>query len=314
VSAIGKEASVAASELIAIDWGTTQLRAYRIGSAGQLLESRHSPHGIAAIQDREFDRALCSLIGDWQSKTGSIPILMCGMIGSRQGWREVAYRACPAGASDLIATLQPIDTGCGLALIVGGLSTTEADGHRDVMRGEETQIFGAVASTGHQLCVAPGTHSKWAKVEGERIESFRTYMTGEVYGLMCRHSSLGWLMENADEFCQDDRAFLSGVHRALEDAQVLHTLFSVRTKGLFDAQPPGALAAFLSGLLIGSEIAGATRQHVASPILIIASPELARLYRIALTAAGIANLTHIDASTAVVRGLWRLWTSYQQEL
>jgi 2-dehydro-3-deoxygalactonokinase len=99
MSANGKQATLAGSELIGIDWGTSQLRAYRIDSAGHLLESRQSPQRIAGLRHREFDQALCSLIGDWQSEAGSIPILMCGMIGSRQGWQEAPYRACPAHLS-----------------------------------------------------------------------------------------------------------------------------------------------------------------------------------------------------------------------
>jgi 2-dehydro-3-deoxygalactonokinase len=302
-----------ATALIGIDWGTSQLRAFRISASGQALERRESPQGVAALRHGEFDQSLRSLISDWQPDAGTLPILMCGMIGSRQGWREAPYCVCPARHSDILDTLQPIDTSCGPAFVIGGLSNSEGDGYRDVMRGEETQIFGAVASMNRQLCVAPGTHSKWAVIDGKRIESFRTYMTGEMYGLLCKHSSLGWLMQSAEQQGHDDQAFLSGVHRALEDTEVLHALFSVRTKGLFDRQPPGALAAFLSGLLIGSETAGAVRQRASSPILVIASPELGRLYGLALAAAGIADIRCVDANQAVVYGLWQLWRLHQQE-
>jgi 2-dehydro-3-deoxygalactonokinase len=303
---------LAATALIGVDWGTSQLRAFRISSAGRALERRENAQGIAAVRDGEFDQVLRSLIADWRPEAGSAPILMCGMIGSRQGWREAPYRSCPARPPDLIDTLQRVDTSCGPALIVGGVSTTDGRGRPDIMRGEETQIFGAVASTARQLAVAPGTHSKWAVVDGGCIQSFRTYMTGELYSLLCKHSSLSWLMGNVDhEF--DDQAFLSGVHQAFEDAELLHALFSVRTSALFERQPPGALAAYLSGLLIGSEVAGATRHHATSPILVIASAALARLYRNALAATGFADVTHVDASEAVVRGLWQLWRLHAQE-
>jgi 2-dehydro-3-deoxygalactonokinase len=175
---------------------------------------------------------------------------------------------------DVLDTLQPITTGFGPAFIVGGLSNPEGVGYHDVMRGEE--IFGAVASMNRQVCVAPGTHSKWAVIDGQRIESFRSYMTGEVYGLLCKHSSLSWLMENAGEQQHDDASSLSGVHLALQEAPLLHSLFTVRTRGLFEKQVPGALAAYLSGLLIGSEIAGEGRQGATISLLIIASSKLAR--------------------------------------
>jgi 2-dehydro-3-deoxygalactonokinase len=299
---------VSATALIGVDWGTSQLRAYRISSAGQALERRESAQGIAVLRQAQFDQALSTLIADWQPEPGAIPILMCGMIGSRQGWREVPYRPCPASPADLLDTLQPIDTSCGRAFVVGGLSTADERGCRDIMRGEETQIFGAVASTAQALAIAPGTHSKWAEVDGASIRSFRTYMTGEVYGLLRKHSSLGWLMgKDDDDTRQHDQPFLSGVHQALEDPELLHALFGVRTRGLLEPQAPGALAAYLSGLLIGSEIAGATRHYAASPILIIAAPTLASLYRTALTAARIADVVIVDASEALVRGLWQLW-------
>jgi 2-dehydro-3-deoxygalactonokinase len=300
--------------LIGIDWGTSQLRAFRISSSGQILERRQSAQGIAGLRHAQFDDALGALISDWQSKTQAVPILMCGMIGSRQGWREAPYGDCPAELSTLLDTLQPIDTRCGPALLVGGLSTQEGNPYRDVMRGEETQIFGAVASTDRHLCVTPGTHSKWATVDGRRIERFRTYMTGELYGLLCRHSSLGWLMENAGEQPHDEDSFLAGVRLALQDAQLLHSLFSVRTRGLFQQQPPGALAAYLSGLLIGSEIAAETRQGAPCPILIIASSQLASLYRAALAAAGRTDVHWVDAGEAVARGLGKLWQLHRQEI
>src|ERR1700733_3453671 len=182
--------------LIGIDWGTSRLRGFRIGPEGQLLETRESALGIGAIRGGEFDQALSMLIADWQPVSGSVPILMCGMIGSRQGWREVPYRPCPAAEGDLIDALVPIETSCGPAFIIGGLSTTGGHGALDLMRGEETQILGVAPTTGRHVAVLPGTHSKWAVLEQGRLQSFRTYMTGEVYGLLCKHSSLGWLMQD----------------------------------------------------------------------------------------------------------------------
>lgn len=307
------EEDAAKTALIGIDWGTSRLRGFRIDSEGQLLEHRESALGIAAIRDGGFDRALYALIADWQPAPGAIPILMCGMIGSRQGWGEAPYRSCPAAPADLIDTLVQIDTSCGPALIIGGLSTTDGNGIHDVMRGEEMQILGGAPPAGRQLVIAPGTHSKWALVENGRIESFRTYMTGEVYDLLRAHSSLGWLMRDEGSASQDEEAFVTGVRQALADSDLLHLLFSVRTSGLFGDKPPEALSPYLSGLLIGSEIAGELRRHAAGPIIIIAAPQLARLYGIALSVAGRSNFQHVDASEAAARGLWRLWQLHRME-
>jgi 2-dehydro-3-deoxygalactonokinase len=300
--------------LIGIDWGTSRLRAFRIGIDGQLLERRESDFGVAAIRDDGFEEALSSLILDWQPEPGAFPILMCGMIGSRQGWREVPYCSCPAGIGDLLGGLTRIGTRCGAAFIVGGLSFGDSDGNDDIMRGEETQIFGTVPSTGRQLVVAPGTHSKWAAVGDGRIEKFRTFMTGEAYSLLREHSSLGWLMRDASEADHDAEAFASGVGRALADPDLLHLLFNVRTRGLLKGEPPAALASYLSGLLIGSEVAGALRHHSGNAVTVIASLALGRLYQTALSAAGCREILHADAGEAAVRGLWRLWQLHRKEV
>ena len=299
--------------LIGIDWGTSRLRGFRIGSDGQLLERRESSSGIAAVRDGGFDQALKTLITDWLPDPGSVPILMCGMVGSRQGWREVPYRPCPAAFADLVAALAPIDTGCGPAFIVGGLSTINTAGLHDIMRGEETQILGSAPTAGRHLVIAPGTHSKWAVVEQGRVESFQTYLTGEVYDLLCEHSSLGWLMQAGTDGDEDEPSFLSGVRRSFADPRLLHMLFGVRTTGLFENRPPAALSSYLSGLLIGSELSGELQRHPEWPVIVIGSPALVRLYGIALSEAGRSDFQHIDGDDAVVRGLWRLWQLHRNE-
>ncbi|HLG89552.1 MAG TPA: 2-dehydro-3-deoxygalactonokinase [Alphaproteobacteria bacterium] len=294
--------------LIGIDWGTSRLRAFRIGPEGVLLERRESDLGIASISGSAFDPALHALIADWQGARAKAPILMCGMIGSRDGWREVPYRQCPAGLLDLVGALAPIESSCGPALIVGGLLTLDEHGHHDVMRGEETQIFGCAFSVRRTLFVAPGTHSKWAIVENGRVESFRTSMTGEIYDLLRRHSTLGWVMGGA-ETSDEDQSFLSGVGRALENPDLLHSLFGVRTKGLFGREP-SALSSYLSGLLIGSEVAAELRRQPVGVVTVIASPRLAHLYGLALSAAGCSNVVSFQAADAVAQGLWKLWRLY----
>lgn len=295
-----------ATALIGVDWGTSRLRGLRIGPSGELLQQRESPRGIASVQDRAFDAALHELIGDWPVAYGPVPILMYGMVGSRQGWHEVPYVPCPAGLADFLPALQPVQTSCGLAHIVAGAATEEASGIHDVMRGEEVQILGIAGSTGRALAIAPGTHSKWAAVENGRILAFRTYMTGETYSLLRERSTLAWVMPASTDADVLEEAFIEGVRRSREDPDLLHLLFGVRTRGLFGELPAAALASYLSGLLIGSEIGGGLRHHDAGPITVIGAPALTHLYRLALSDAGRIDVTCVDAAAAAAQGLWRL--------
>jgi 2-dehydro-3-deoxygalactonokinase len=298
--------------LIGVDWGTSRLRGLRIGPTGELLETRDSTLGVALVQDRAFDVALHKLIGDWQTREGRAPILMCGMVGSRQGWHEVPYVPCPAGLADFLPHLKRVETACGPAHIIAGASTKDARGIHDVIRGEETQIFGIATSTGRQLAIAPGTHSKWARVENGRILGFQTYMTGEIYSLLRERSTLAWVMSSTAETSPVDGAFLLGVRRTREDPDLLRLLFSVRTCGLFDDLPSAALASYLSGLLIGSEIASGLRRRASGQITVIAPAALAYLYRLAMSDAGYSDVACIDATAAAALGFWRLWELSRQ--
>jgi 2-dehydro-3-deoxygalactonokinase len=302
------------SALIGVDWGTSRLRAFRIDVDGQILERRASDRGVAEIRDGDFDRVLRAIIGGWPS---GLPILMCGMIGSRQGWREVPYRPCPACARDLADTLCPIETSYGAAWIVGGISTMNDQkviGERgarrlyDVMRGEETQIVGVASPVGQTVMITPGTHSKWTVVQAGTIERFRTHMTGEIYAVLQKHSILGRLMADGTDGQFDEASFLDGVHLGLEETALLHSLFSVRTQGLFEQKSPAALVPYMSGILIGSEVSAEARSHpMDCPVVVIASSELGSLYQIALSACGFRDVRRVDAKAAVAQGLWKLW-------
>ncbi len=176
--------------LIAIDWGTTSVRAYRIGSDGVVSASNSAPLGIQNVRDGRFADALATLLGDWRDERA--PALACGMIGSRQGWVEAPYVACPATLADLIGGI--VAAPAGTLQVVPGVLTRDPHGVPDVMRGEETQIVGAVdAQAERVLAVLPGTHSKWARVEQGRIVDFMTVMTGELWNVLLQHSILGRL-------------------------------------------------------------------------------------------------------------------------
>jgi|HubBroStandDraft_5_1064220.scaffolds.fasta_scaffold76959_2 2-dehydro-3-deoxygalactonokinase len=293
------------SELIGIDWGTTRLRAFRIDCDGRMLERRANGRGVGVIGDGQFDEALEAIIDGWPS---GVPILMCGMVGSRQGWREVPYQPCPVHATDLASHLCPVETRHGRSWIVGGVRTIDARMLYDVMRGEETQIAGASTGCGNELMITPGTHSKWTDVYGERIVGFRTYMTGEIYALLEKHSILGRLMEGGAAPLHHEASFLDGVRLGFEDSALLHSLFSVRTQGLFAQRAPAMLASYLSGILIGSEVSAEARfRDLASPMTVIASAALGRLYQAALSAVGCGDVRFVDADAAAVHGLWRIW-------
>jgi 2-dehydro-3-deoxygalactonokinase len=300
--------ALAETALIGIDWGTSNNRAYRIDSLGNVVESRSGELGLSAIKDRNFDTALESFVGDWRKDASrEIPVLMSGMIGSRNGLAETAYCECPFGVEELSCTIVPVSTRTGTVHIVGGGSAIDVRRHHDVMRGEEVQILGLNNSSDLRLVIAPGTHSKWATLENGKIREFRTYMTGEIFALLKDHSILGWLMPDKTEGVRNEEAYLQGVRDAAADSDLLHGLFNVRTQGLFQPDKVGGLVSYLSGLLIGNEIVSATRRFPVESITIIAGPQLADLYSLALARLGMTDVHIADAGAVTARGLWRIW-------
>lgn len=293
---------MSSAALIALDWGTTRARAFRIDATGRVLDTRSGDLGVQRLSGATFPQALAQLTGDWSDERA--PRLACGMIGSRQGWREAAYVACPAGIDALAGALLEVDAGAGFR-IVPGVSVVDGDGVPDVMRGEETQIFGLDAADG--VAVLPGTHSKWVLVEGGRITRFATFMTGEAFAAMSGHTILGRLMTGTDH---DEDGFARGVAHGGRDAAgrggLLHRLFGARTLGLFDRVPGHALHSYLSGLLIGAEIAEA-RAWLGRPpaeVAVIGAPALARSYAAALGAGGIR--ARIAPADAAARGAYAI--------
>jgi 2-dehydro-3-deoxygalactonokinase len=276
--------------MIAIDWGTSSLRAYRLDTQGSILESKASNQGILKVAPGQFPRVLEEQISGWEEA----PIVMSGMVGSRQGWAEAPYVPCPAGFDEIAASLHEVRWGSRRAWIVPGLSCHDAAGVPDVMRGEEAQILGCgVEGT---VCL-PGTHSKWVEVKNRRIERFCTFMTGEVYAVLKQHSILGRMMQDGPP---DAGAFADGVRRSGEAGGVLHHLFGVRTRGLMGELGAAASASYLSGIVIGHEL----RTFEGKSFNLLGAPELAALYQQAAAVLGIETRT-LDASSAV-RSLHRL--------
>ena len=263
-------------ELIAVDWGTTSLRGARLDNNGQVLEERASAQGILKVKPGEFRTVFNHLFQDWLGSETAL-VLISGMAGSQQGWVEAPYCACPAGFDEITSRLTWLEPG--RMAIMPGISCEHAHGP-DVMRGEEVQIFGAMQLTGLRdgVFVLPGTHNKWAQVEGGRVRSFKTFMSGEVYALLSQQSILSKTLDaNAS---LDASAFLEGVSLSQQTEGLLHLAFSARTLGLFQRKTPGQLASYLSGLVIGDELR-AQAMEPGTEVVLIGSEALTSRYALA---------------------------------
>jgi 2-dehydro-3-deoxygalactonokinase len=285
-------------ELIAVDWGTSALRGARLDGMGRVLEERSAPLGILNVPNGDFAGVFEAQFSDWM-KAGA-RCLISGMAGSRQGWAEAPYVACPAGPDELANHLHWIERE--RIALVPGLSDTQGD-VPDVMRGEEVQIFGAMRLAGLDdgLFVLPGTHSKWATVRGGKITGFRTFMTGEVYGLFAQHSILARTLDaNA---ALDEPAFRRGLTQGSRDGGLLHNAFGVRALGLFGRLSPAESASYLSGLLIGEELGRQALQSDGDVMVIGASALVAR-YSLGLQERGARVRTFgAEATWAGLRAL-----------
>ena len=286
--------------MIAIDWGTSSFRAYRLASDGRVLDTRSAPKGILSVQNAQFAAALQAQAGDWIA-AGDGPVVMSGMIGSRQGWLEVPYAACPAGLEEIAAGMREVAWSGGTGWIAPGLTCRDKAGVPDVMRGEEVQILGALEQLGsgsHTVCL-PGTHSKWVQVVDGRIVQFTTHMTGEAFAVFKTHSLLGRMMKDG---ANDAGAFADGVRRAADSGGLLHHLFGVRARGLFGELTETAAVSYLSGMLIGHEIQSVHGGR--GRVFLLCSAQLADIYGQAFAALGI-EVTTLDPDS-VTRGLFSL--------
>jgi len=292
------------ARLIALDWGSTRLRAFLLGDGGEVLHTRQSNDGAATLQGAEkYARALADLVGDWRADQPQLKLLACGMVGSQYGWREAAYVRCPADASALAGQMLKVDDALS---IIPGLVDDAAQ--PDVMRGEETQIVGALAlhpELADESClVLPGTHSKWARVSGGKVTGFATHMTGELFALLRQHSVLNRLMPADGSSPASPEAFLKGVDAARKDGGLAHQLFAVRTLGLFKQLSAEQLPDYLSGLLIGHEIASELRAVMPGRIALVGDPALCARYAQALMHLGQPQPLLLDNTAPA--GLWRL--------
>ena len=292
------------ADWIAVDWGTTNLRAWAM-SGDQPLAHAESDKGMGTLSQADFEPALLDLIAPWLGADKTL-IVACGMVGSRSGWVEAPYATVPAAPLSSTLTAAPAKDPRLDVRVISGLRQTDP---ADVMRGEETQIAGYLHKTpGFDgiLCL-PGTHSKWVQVSAGEVVSFRTFMTGEMFSLLSKNSVLrltigtGW----------DDDAFLGAVADAISRPEALaQRLFTLRAEGLLQGLSGAAAKARLSGLLIGAELAAARPYWLGQQVVLIGDEALSGLYAMALGAQGLTpglsdatetTLAGLTAAAALIR-------------
>lgn len=280
---------------LAIDWGTTNRRVYLI-EEGRVVHTERDDAG--AMRTTDFAGEMAAL----RAKLGDLPAVMAGMVGSNVGWRTVPYVSAPAGLAELAAALTFIDE---RTAIVPGLAVDQSEGRPDIMRGEEVQLLGGVASgvvpADAMLC-QPGTHCKWAWIVGGRITGFVTAMTGEIYGLLGSHSLLAPMLRDGTH---NHDAFCAGVREGSE-RDLAAALFSVRARVILGGSAAQDAASWTSGLLIGAEVAARLAQIGDRTIHILADAHMGGLYATAIeTLGGSARL--VDSHAAFVAGISAIW-------
>lgn len=295
---------MATPALLACDWGTTNLRAWTLDAEGAVLARREFALGVSMLGAGEAARRFHDEVRPALGADG-LPAILCGMIGSTLGWQAVAYADCPAGLQDLADRLEVVDDA---ARIVAGVRTEGFNGQGDVMRGEETQLFGWLAADpargrGRRLVCHPGTHAKWMLVEDGRLTRFVTAMTGELFAVLRTHSVL-----RSDAATDDMAAFDEGVAAAGDGSALAARLFTTRARVVGLGKPAETAASYLSGLLIGAEVAatpGLLGVGVDEPVDVLGDARLSELYARAIRAQGRACATH-DGEAAAIAGLFAL--------
>lgn len=287
--------------MIGIDWGTTRLRAYRMAPDGTVLARRDTPRGVLGIEPGGFPDTLRGAIGDWIAE-GDSQVLICGMAGSQIGWIDAPYLPCPADLDALAeaAVVAPFD---GAAVrIVPGLSWRDRHGVPEVMRGEETQMLGAALGDDATTICLPGSHTKWAAMAGGAVTGFTTHLSGEAFAALSGHTILGRMMDVGAP--HHPSGFARGVARARQGGGLLHHLFGLRASSIFNEINEAEAASFLSGLLIGHEVAAALEEGVAPPVILIGADVLTARYGAALDIFGIPHRS--ATPDAAAQGLYRI--------
>lgn len=259
---------------IAVDWGSTHLRAW-LYRDGQCVDSLQQPLGVSRLTEQTPRQVFEKYIQPWRDAQ-DIPVIMAGMIGSDAGWQPVPYLACPFSLYQLSAQLCEVAEN---VWIVPGLKTAQ-----NVMRGEETQLLGAMHLAPAGCYVMPGTHSKWVQVDNGVVREFATAMTGELHYLLMNHSLIG---KGLPEQRANDDAVQAGLQRGLDSPSLVSRLFEARALRVLGEIPAESVSDWLSGLLIGAEVAALSREFAINNVTLVGSESLCSRYRQVLAQAGI---------------------------
>ncbi len=300
VALLGRDNVMRRTEWIAVDWGTSTLRAWTIDHNGQVFQKLQSSSGVSVLKPNEFETTLLELIAPFLDHDAVTPVLCCGMVGARQGWEEAKYSMVPCqtgGIQDAHRVLT-MDKRLEVVILPGFAQSLPAD----VMRGEETQIAGYLKWEPNffgTICL-PGTHTKWAQISANEVVSFRTFLTGEMFELLTKHSTLRFSL-TTDAW--DQAAFLDAVNDALSAPHYFSSrLFEIRSDALLNEIHAETARARLSGFVIGLELAGARAYWLGQDIALIGSSSLCSLYQTALEQQGVNSETH-DGDDMVLEGL-----------
>ena len=299
------------------DWGTSNLRLYLCGMDGSILGEKTGP-GIAEVREKAGDIFL-SIIEDWTNEHGPMQATLSGMVGANIGWREIPYLECPLAISEVSHKLESFRAEDHQITIIPGMRAINPLGAPDVMRGEETQIFGAMQllpqlREGDHLFCLPGTHTKWVKTKNGRLETFLTAVSGELFGLFHSHSVL--LDKTSTPPSEITPAFEAGLSRTrtLNETALLHLFFEVRSQQLTGALSAEEAVAYLSGLITGRDVSGALAtfgEAAISSCILVGADMLTNLYNAAFKLHNISVET-LSGQAASIAGLKAVHTSLQE--
>lgn len=288
---------------IVVDWGTSNLRLWALDRDGNVLAERRSFEGLEASGAQGFEAVLEAHLAALDVPHG-VPVMMCGMVGSRAGWVEAPYLHAPVRLDDLVARATRVAARHRPVRILPGIAQVSTESP-DVLRGEETQLLTLARARHSGLACLPGTHSKWVQLVDGTVQGFATFMTGELFQLLRTASVIKPAVEGAGTVDPESADFRAGVAAALDEpALMTHSLFELRAGWLLSGTAPTETLARLSGLLIGVELAGAARRYGRlDGTVLVAATAAASLYRRALAIAGVADVTTRDAEACVRDGL-----------
>lgn len=290
----------------AVDWGTTRFRLWLVDAEGCILKEVHSEEGLTTALSVGFEAILEKHLKRLDAPD-NLNVVICGMAGARQGWKEARYLDAPADLYNVFENAVKVKAERRDIRILPGIAQRDSE-RPDVMRGEETQLLGCVSTSPpgnstNTVCM-PGTHSKWVSLDNTRVRYISTYMTGDLFSALSEHTILSMSMQDGALVEPDDQVFLANVERSIKSPQNLNmALFSLRASQLLGYSAPGSGRAALSGALIGMELAGALPEF-GNPanVTLLGGGKLSDLYESALAALKI-GITRIDAEKAGLAGL-----------